>query len=88
MVHLKQLKAGTCVNIWVHQKRRKFLKEETSPLEYTTIPNIYNDEGKVNIKWNNKKICLKILDILKGKLLIVDFGQHEFDMASKSVKIA
>ena len=50
--------------------------------------NIYHDEGKVNIKWHNKKICLKILDILKGKLLIVDFGQHEFNMASKSVKIA
>ena len=50
--------------------------------------NIYHDGGKVNIKCHNKKICLKILDILKGKLLIVDFGQHEFDMASKSVKIA
>ena len=50
--------------------------------------NIYHDERKVNIKWLNKKICLKILDILMGKLLIVDFGQYEINMASKSVKIA
>ena len=50
--------------------------------------NIYHDEGKVNIKWHNKKICLKNLDILEEKLLIVDFLQHEINMDSKSVKIA
>ena len=43
---------------------------------------------KSTLNGTTKKICLKILDILKGKLLIVDFGQYEFDMASKSVKIA
>ena len=50
--------------------------------------NIYHDGGKVNYSLVYKKICLKILDILMGKLLIVDFGQYEINMASKSVKIA
>ena len=50
--------------------------------------NIYHDEGKVNYSLVYKKICLKILDILEEKLLIVDFLQHEINMASKSVKIA
>ena len=35
-----------------------------------------------------KKICLKNLDILEEKLLIVDFLQHEINMDSKSINIA
>jgi len=50
--------------------------------------NIYHDEGKVNIKWHNKKICLKKPKVFCGITAYKKNFKHENHRIRKFIKIA